>query len=324
MAGAMSHGLKGARRAQGVVVGGEAAGAGRLARHAAAPSRRNGGAATRVVTSAALEDGGMTAMTVVSGLGAVAGGAVVLQISDPEKRRTDMTMEAGGDELRSVGDYFEGEGFQRWRRIYDDEAEDVNGVQKGIRDGHAKTIDIALNWLGLGGLEGKTICDCGCGTGSLTIPMALQGAQVTASDISSMMVQEAGERYDVAAQGVASAVKPEFVALDLESVSGKYHTVTCLDVVIHYPDDKMAGMLKHLTDLAEERLILSFAPKTPFYSFLKRVGELFPGPSKATRAYLHSQEDVEKVLNQLGWTVIRNDLTKGNFYFSQIMEARRI
>lgn len=64
------------------------------------------------------------------------------------------------------------------------------------------------------------------------------------------------------------------------SVTGKYHTVTCLDVMIHYPQDKADAMISHLAGLAEERLIISFAPKTPYYSLLKRIGELFPGPSK--------------------------------------------
>lgn len=39
-------------------------------------------------------------------------------------------------------------------------------------------------------------------------------------------------------------------------------------------------MIKHLASLAEDRLIISFAPKTLAYSVLKRIGELFPGPSK--------------------------------------------
>jgi magnesium-protoporphyrin O-methyltransferase len=63
-------------------------------------------------------------------------------------------------------------------------------------------------------------------------------------------------------------------------VSGKYHTVTCLDVMIHYPQDKADAMISHLASLADQRLIISFAPKTPYYSILKRIGELFPGPSK--------------------------------------------
>ena len=39
-------------------------------------------------------------------------------------------------------------------------------------------------------------------------------------------------------------------------------------------------MIKHLASLADERLVISFAPKTLAYSILKRIGELFPGPSK--------------------------------------------
>ncbi len=67
------------------------------------------------------------------------------------------------------------------------------------------------------------------------------------------------------------------------SVSGRYHTVTCLDVMIHYPQDRVDAMVSHLASLADTRLIISFAPKTPYYSILKRIGELFPGPSKVRR-----------------------------------------
>lgn len=46
------------------------------------------------------------------------------------------------------------------------------------------------------------------------------------------------------------------------------------------PQDKADAMVSHLASLAEDRLIISFAPKTLGYSILKRIGELFPGPSK--------------------------------------------
>ncbi len=68
------------------------------------------------------------------------------------------------------------------------------------------------------------------------------------------------------------------------SASGKYHTVTCLDVMIHYPQDKADAMISHLASLAENRLIISFAPYTLGYAILKRIGELFPGPSKVRHA----------------------------------------
>ena len=39
-------------------------------------------------------------------------------------------------------------------------------------------------------------------------------------------------------------------------------------------------MIGHLASLSDKRLIVSFAPYTPALSVLKRIGELFPGPSK--------------------------------------------
>ncbi len=39
-------------------------------------------------------------------------------------------------------------------------------------------------------------------------------------------------------------------------------------------------MVGHLASLADKRLILSFAPSTPYYEVLKRIGEFFPKGSK--------------------------------------------
>lgn len=116
-------------------------------------------------------------------------------------------------------------------------------------------------------------------------------------------------------------VMPKFEVKDLESLDGKYHTVVCLDVLIHYPQSKADGMIAHLASLAENRLILSFAPKTFYYDILKRIGELFPGPSKATRAYLHSEADVERALQKVGWKINKKGLITTQFYFAKLVEA---
>ena len=52
------------------------------------------------------------------------------------------------------------------------------------------------------------------------------------------MATEASRRYQLALEtsGVSPPeTAPTFEALDLESASGRYHTVACLDVMIHYP-----------------------------------------------------------------------------------------
>lgn len=222
------------------------------------------------------------------------------------------------DDKTIVREYFNATGFDRWRNIYGDG--EVNRVQLDIRNGHQQTVDTVLEWLRAeGNLPGMTICDAGCGVGSLSLPLAESGAQVFASDISEKMVNEAKTRAE--ASGLAG--KLTFAVQDLETLSGCYHTVICLDVLIHYPQEQAGEMIRHLSSLAESRLLLSFAPKTLVYDVLKKIGNFFPGASKATRAYLHREAEVVRILESLGWSIQRTAMTKTRFYFSRLLEAKR-
>jgi len=254
-------------------------------------------------------DAGSSLLPVLGGLAVLAGIAAVL-LAEPGKEDVN--------DKEVVEKYFNGEGFGRWQKIYG-ETEDVNPVQMDIRVGHAQTLDKILNWLSADQLKDKTVCDAGCGTGNLSIPLASRGAKVSGSDISSAMVGEAAERAK--AQLPAEQV-PQFMTSDLEALSGKYDCVCCVDVLIHYPPERLDGMVSHLSSLSNDRLILSFAPKTWYYTALKRIGELFPGKSKTTRAYLHSEEVVEDALKKAGFEVTRREMTSTNFYFSRLFEAR--
>lgn len=217
-----------------------------------------------------------------------------------------------------VKDYFNQKGFDRWRRIYG-ETDDVNKVQKKIRQGHQQTIDTVIGWLqDDGNLTDLTICDAGCGVGSLTIPLAEAGATVFASDISAKMVGEAEEQAELALE---DSSKVSFAVQDLEALTGSYDTVICLDVLIHYPAEDAANMIAHLASLAKSRLILSFAPKTYLLSILKKVGEFFPGPSKTTRAYQHREAEIIAILQDNGFEIKRTGMTSVSFYYSKILEA---
>ncbi len=225
------------------------------------------------------------------------------------------TTKAAPKDKEIVRDYFNSVGFDRWRRIYGEG--DVNRVQRDIRTGHQQTVDYVLNWFKNDkNATGQTVCDAGCGTGSLSLPLAAMGAKVYASDISKKMVGE----------GQSLAVDPSnpiFEVKDLATLSGEYDTVICLDVLIHYPDRDSEEMIAHLASLAKSRLILSFAPKNPYYIMMKKVGDMVPGPSKATRAYLHKESDVRNVLKKLGFTIKRKEFTATSFYFSRLFEAVR-
>ncbi|PMB39946.1 magnesium protoporphyrin IX methyltransferase [Fischerella thermalis CCMEE 5205] len=223
------------------------------------------------------------------------------------------------DDKTIVKEYFNSTGFDRWRRIYGDG--EVNKVQLDIRNGHQQTVDKVLGWLKADdNLAELSICDAGCGVGSLSIPLAEAGAKVYASDISEKMVEEGKQRASLTLKNPENLT---FAVQDLETLSGSYHTVICLDVLIHYPQEKADAMISHLCSLAQSRIILSFAPKTCALTILKKIGSFFPGPSKATRAYLHREADVVKILEKNGFVVQRQSMTRTRFYFSRLLEANR-
>ena len=233
----------------------------------------------------------------------------------------EQLLEANQAEKLEVKGYFETTGFDRWNRIYSD-SDDVNRVQRNIRIGHQKTVDNVLAWLQeQGNLEQRSFCDAGCGVGSLTLPLAQLGAgSIAASDLSAAMVQEA-ERRSVDA-GIAPG-RISFLASDLESLSGRYDTVICLDVFIHYPQQPAEAMVRHLASMAERHLIVSFAPYTPLLALLKGIGQLFPGPSKTTRAYTLREAGIVKAAEEAGFRPVRRSLNKAPFYFSRLIAFER-
>ncbi|MDA0216263.1 MAG: magnesium protoporphyrin IX methyltransferase [Cyanobacteria bacterium] len=224
-------------------------------------------------------------------------------------------------EKAEVKGYFETTGFERWNRIYST-SDDVNKVQRNIRIGHQKTVDNVLAWLQeQGNLEQRSFCDAGCGVGSLTLPLAQLGAgSIAASDLSAAMVQEAERRAG------ELGVKPgqiSFLASDLESLEGRYDTVICLDVFIHYPQAPAEEMVRHLASMAERHLIVSFAPYTPLLALLKGIGQLFPGPSKTTRAYTLREDGIVAAAAATGFKPVRRSLNQAPFYFSRLLAFER-
>ena len=224
-------------------------------------------------------------------------------------------------EKREVKGYFETTGFDRWNRIYSN-SDDVNKVQRNIRIGHQKTVDEVLSWIKQSGqLNDVSFCDAGCGVGSLSIPLAEMGAgSINASDISEAMAEEADRR---ARDAQLDMSRLRFVASDLESLSGSFHTVCCLDVFIHYPQRAAEDMVRHLCSLTEERLIVSFAPYTPLLALLKGIGQLFPGPSKTTRAYTLKEKGIVAAAEASGFKPVRRSLNKAPFYFSRLIEFQK-
>ena len=234
------------------------------------------------------------------------------QLLDPSQ-----ALDAKAAEKAEVQAYFNSTGFERWNRIYS-ESEEVNRVQRNIRIGHQKTVDNVLDWLQQqGDLANRTFCDAGCGVGSLSLPLAQLGAgHVEASDLSEAMVTEAQRR---ATEAGIPGDQLHFTATDLESLSGRYDTVICLDVFIHYPQAPAEEMVRHLAAMAERHLLVSFAPYTPLLALLKGIGQLFPGPSKTTRAYTLREAGIVAAAAEAGFVLKRRSLNQAPFYFSRLL-----
>jgi len=224
-------------------------------------------------------------------------------------------------EKEEVKGYFETTGFERWNRIYS-ESDEVNRVQRNIRIGHQKTVDNVLAWLQeQGDLASRSFCDAGCGVGSLSIPLAQLGAgSIAASDLSEAMASEGRRRAEAA--GI-SGDQLQFSASDLESLEGRYDTVICLDVFIHYPQAAAEEMVRHLAGMAETHLIVSFAPYTPLLALLKGIGQLFPGPSKTTRAYTLREDGIVAAAAEAGFKPVLRSLNQAPFYFSRLIAFER-
>ncbi len=224
-------------------------------------------------------------------------------------------------EKAEVVSYFNGTGFERWNRIYSD-SDNVNKVQRNIRIGHQKTVDDVLLWLKQAGeISDSSFCDAGCGVGSLSLPLVALGAKsVSASDISAAMVEETKRRAELDGLDLS---RMTFNISDLESLEGSFHTVICLDVFIHYPQKAAEEMVLHLCNLSEKRLIVSFAPYTPFLALLKSIGQFFPGPSKTTRAYILREKGIVNAAMKCGFIVKQRKLNQAPFYFSQLIEFEK-
>jgi 2-polyprenyl-3-methyl-5-hydroxy-6-metoxy-1,4-benzoquinol methylase len=99
----------------------------------------------------------------------------------------------------------------------------------------------------MGPLEGKRILDIGCGLGESSVYFALQGASVTATDISPEMVNTAvdlGKTYGVELEGIVSSGE------DLNVPPETYDIVYVANTIHHVADraalfEQIRGALKH-------------------------------------------------------------------------------
>ena len=95
---------------------------------------------------------------------------------------------------------------------------------------------LRLNWIKdlIGGLEGKSIIDVGCGGGILAESMAVGGATVTGIDLAEKSLKVAK------LHGLESGVPVTYRNISAEDMAlehpGQFDVVTCMEMLEHVPD----------------------------------------------------------------------------------------
>jgi magnesium-protoporphyrin O-methyltransferase len=224
-------------------------------------------------------------------------------------------------ETGRVQSYFDGKGFERLSVIYGEEP--CTGFRRAVRQGHRQVVETVLSWLcPRNPGEHQTVLDAGCGTGSLSIPLAQAGVRVDGIDFSERMIESAKDR--ARRLGLAGG-RLAFHVRDLNSICQPYDTIVCIDVFARYSTEDAVEMLRHLSSLARERLVFTFTPKTVLDSLWRAIGAVCATRSQALPLYTHRREAIVKALESYGWTVHREAMFSAGFrsYFCRLVETRR-
>jgi magnesium-protoporphyrin O-methyltransferase len=214
--------------------------------------------------------------------------------------------------------YFNGQGFQRWASIYGNEK--LSTVRSTVRQGHAVMMDKAFEWLQKTRLKkGDTVLDAGCGTGLFSIRLAKNGYKVKSVDIASQMVDKT--RKDAQKEGVAGNM--DFEVNSIESVKGTYDAVVCFDVLIHYPAEGFAHAFRNLSRLTNGPMIFTYAPFNNILAFQHWLGGFFPKKERRTTIQMIKDEEMQRVLGELGLKVIASQKISFGFYHTMLMHVDR-
>jgi len=217
-----------------------------------------------------------------------------------------------------VRKYFETSGFSRWTAIYGQG--EIPPIWKVIRDGHQKALDAVLDFTAKD--SAHTALDAGCGTGNLAIALANRDYEVDAFDVSAPMIHFA--KYINAGRTKGHA--PNFMVGDIAALAGNrksYDLVCCLDVLFHYPIEEVTTMLTQLANLSNNKVVGSFAVRTPFNDFWMKVGTRFHAKNRMTKLFMFSYDQIEQIMYRAGYKMMRTKRVKFFFYDSFVFEAVR-
>lgn len=215
-------------------------------------------------------------------------------------------------------EYFDRTAAEAWSRLTSDAP--VSRIRATVRAGRDRMRGMLLSWLP-DDLRGSRLLDAGCGTGALAIEAARRGAEVVAVDISPTLIQLAGERMP----GDLGDGRVSFRVGDmLDSGLGHFDYVVAMDSLIHYPDVDVVGALGELARRTRQKMLFTFAPRTPALSLMHAAGRWFPRSDRAPSIEpIAPHRLLTLIAGHPGldqWWTGRSERIASGFYTSQALE----
>jgi len=217
--------------------------------------------------------------------------------------------------------YFDRTAADAWAALTSDAP--VSRIRRTVRSGRDAMRAILLSWLPED-LNGSTLIDAGCGTGTLAIEAAQRGAEVVAVDLSPTLINLARERL----RELGDALDVTFLVGDMRDMDlGCFDYAVAMDSLIHYNVADGVQTLEAMAEQINRKIVFTFAPKTPLLALMHATGRLFPRADRAPSIEPVSQQHLCRRLEQVGlvqdWDVGRSHRVDVGFYKSQAMELTR-
>lgn len=217
--------------------------------------------------------------------------------------------------------YFDRTAADAWAALTSDAP--VSRIRRTVRSGRDAMRATLLSWLPED-LNGSTLIDAGCGTGTLAIEAAQRGAEVVAVDLSPTLINLARERL----RELGDALDVTFLVGDMRDMDlGCFDYAVAMDSLIHYNVADGVQTLEAMAEQINRKIVFTFAPKTPLLALMHATGRLFPRADRAPSIEPVLQQHLCRRLEQVGlvqdWDVGRLHRVDVGFYKSQAMELTR-
>ncbi|MDP3897672.1 MAG: magnesium protoporphyrin IX methyltransferase [Mesorhizobium sp.] len=217
--------------------------------------------------------------------------------------------------------YFDRTAVEAWKRFATEAP--LGRIRASVREGRSKMRALMLSALPAD-LTDWRILDAGCGTGAMSIELARRGADVLGIDLAPEIIRFASETLPKD----LGRGKIKFRAGDmLAAEHGRFDAVVAMDSLIHYQMEDAVRALSSLTPRTHQRIVFTFAPRTPALAAMHGLGRLFPRADRAPSIVPVRPDALAKDLTAqpalAGWRVGQTRRVSHGFYTSQMMELSR-